>query len=356
MNHKTKTMKKLMLILAAACLLISCQKKDADPVITEQEVVFSAMEIFPDAALKSSDFWECKDLSIDYAKVKIGDDFYYTDVYRINGILYTQALRLDVPPIGNKTYTINEFFLMHDNGVKDMYPDLEDEIVMATPTEDGEYKEYVTDPVALDFTVYGFEKTEIPIDVLCFNSVDIENFGFEWFQITEIIIREQCFFGDICLNGVYPEPNILNDYVGSMYDADQLPPGVQIDMPAIFKIHSFKTYDGITEELPGSPKTNATVEYGYGAGFALCVNYPDQVTLNGEIFTFDLWVWVKNSAGGFSYQYYDTYTCIDGGPITKGDPAVPAMGPEGIVDFAIGNCSPWSTNIYNWLASPPPKK
>ncbi len=127
-----------------------------------------------------------------------------------------------------------------------------------------------------------------------------------------------------------------------------------MDMPAIFKIYSFRTYDGNTEELPLSPLSNASLEYGYGAGFPLCIEYPDQVTLDGEIFTFDLWVLVKNSVGGFSYQYYDTYTCIDDGPITRGSPAVLATGPEGIVDFAIGICSPMSTNIYPWQAPPVP--
>jgi hypothetical protein len=253
-----------------------------------------------------------------------------------------------VPPEGNKAYTLNEFFLMHDFGNKG--PGLEDSIVMATPSVDGDYKQYVKDPVAMTFNVNAFTKIQIPIDVLCFNASDYENFGFEWFQITEIIIREHCFFGDICLNGVAPEPNVLEDYVGSLYDVEQLPLGVQMDMPAIFKIHSFRTYNSVTNELPDSPLTNASVEYGYGAGYALCVQYPDQITLDGEVFTFELWVWVKNSAGGYSYQQYDTYTCTDDGPLTNVNG--PVKGTNGVVDFAIGNCSPMSTNIYPWLAKP----
>ncbi len=180
-------MKKLLLMIAAVCLLISCQKKDADPVVTEQEVVFSALKIFPDGALKSTDLWECNDLSIDYAKMKIGEDFYYSEVYSLDGIFYTQSLKMSVPPEGNKTYYLNEFFLMHDFGTKG--PGLEDSIVMATPSSTGPYKEYVRDPVSMSFTVNAFLKAEIPIDVLCFNASEIEGFGFEWFQITEIIIR-----------------------------------------------------------------------------------------------------------------------------------------------------------------------
>jgi hypothetical protein len=159
-------------------------------------------------------------------------------------------------------------------------------------------------------------------------------------------MRTQCFFGDICLNGVYPEPNILEDYIGSLYDIQQQPPGVQPDMPAIFKIHSFRTYHDVTIELPDSPGSNASAEYGYGAGYALCIEYPDQVTLNDEIFTFELWVLVKTTSEGiFDYQHYATYTCTDGGIIE-------GTVPGGVLDFAIGDCSPMSTFTYPWQLSP----
>ncbi len=78
-------MKKTLIIIVAAGMLFGCQKKDIDtPAITEQEVVFNAIQIFPESALKSTALWECNDLSIDYAKMKIGDDFYFTEVVRVN--------------------------------------------------------------------------------------------------------------------------------------------------------------------------------------------------------------------------------------------------------------------------------
>jgi len=341
-------MRTLLYLIVLVTTLAGCQKKDADPGIIEQEIVFNINEIFPAPGLKAAQEFECRDLSLDYAKIQIGDNYYFAPVHILNGTLCTQPIRLEVPAGGTATYTVNEFFLMHDFGVKGVYPDLNDSIVRATPTETGIYKVYVSKPLSMSFDVNGLTKSEIPVDVLCFNLGAFVNFGYLMFQITDIVVRTKCFFGDICLTGVPPDQNVLEDYQGSLYDAEQLPPGLQLDMPAIFKIRTFKTYKDVTAELPGSPVTNATEEYGYGSGYKLCADYPDQRTLKGETFTFELWVLVKTTSPGiFDYQHYATFTCIDGGNI-------PEAGPENILEFSIGNCSLNSNNVYDFLPAPPP--
>ena len=333
-------MKKLLILTAAWCILLGCQKQDEGPAFVTQEVVFSAMEILSGSGLKSTGNWECKDLTIDYARIKIDDNYYYTDVYRLDGRLYTQALKFDVPEEGSKTFGINEFFLMHDFGVQNLYPDLNDSIVMATPSENGIYKEYVTDPVTLDFEVNAFAKAEVPIDVLCFQELLFGNFGFDWKQVTQIAIIEQCFFGDVCLDG---NPYVPGDYAGSAYAGQAN--GVQEDVPAIFEVRVFKTEPGGQPvQVPGSPFSNLAW---LGEGAPLCVEYAEQVTLDGEVFTFELWVLVKTATPGiFDYQHYATYTCTD-------EEMIPETGPENVVDFAIGECSPMSTNNYDWLPPPP---
>jgi hypothetical protein len=151
---------------------------------------------------------------------------------------------------------------------------------------------------------------------------------------------EQCFFGDVCLNG---NPYLPGDFTGSAYEGQAN--GLQEDVPAIFEVHVFVTEPG-GQPVPVQNSPFSNIAW-LGEGSPLCVQYPDQLTLDGEVFTFELWVLVKNASGGFSYQLYHTFSCTDGGQI-------PETGPEGVVDFAIGDCSPQSTSNYNWL--PPPTK
>jgi hypothetical protein len=175
--------------------------------------------------------------------------------------------------------------------------------------------------------VEAFKKAQLEIEVLCFQDHLYTNFGFFWFHITEIVVREMCFFGDLCLNGnggVYPAW-VPSDYWGSLYDAN----GTQEDEAAIFKVKAFK--EGVLfEEF-----SNASW---YGIGAPLCVTYPDKLGVI-EVFTFEIWVYVK-TLSGFDYQFYHSFTVIDG--------EVWVTGADGIVDFAIGTCSPDSQHIWPW--------
>ena len=67
--------------------LVSCQKKETDPVVNEQEVVFNAIDVIPGAGLKSTEDWECKDLEPDYAHITIDGLDYFPAVFRLDGRL-----------------------------------------------------------------------------------------------------------------------------------------------------------------------------------------------------------------------------------------------------------------------------
>jgi len=43
---------------------------------SQQEIVFSAMEVDPSGLLKSTEEWECKDLPVDYARILIDGNTY----------------------------------------------------------------------------------------------------------------------------------------------------------------------------------------------------------------------------------------------------------------------------------------
>jgi hypothetical protein len=204
---------------------------------------------------------------------------------------------------------------------------------MAIPEEASAFAAY-TDPfIIFTFEVTSFTKKEIPVQVLCFQPQFYNLFGFDWFALTEIVIREKCFFGDICVDP--------GDYLTSLYDLEQLPAGCQVDMPAIFEV--VVTKDGIP--VPYSPFTNATPAANYGAGAPLCVQYPDNLNVT-EVFTFEMYILVNTSPNTFTYQLYHTFQITD-------DQMILPDGGDGIVDFTIGNCSPDADFIWPWVTIPP---
>ena len=215
---------------------------------------------------------------------------YYTQpaVYRLDGNLYTQAIKLEATDGAPTTYTVEDFILKDENGT----------VIMATPATGADYSEYVSNPVSFDFDVNAFEKNEVAVEVLCYMPQDYDHFGFTWFNITEIAVREFCFFGDICLNG---DPFAPADFEGSAYGTD-----LPVDVPAIMKIVVKR--NGI--EVPNSPFKNLDASNWY----PLCVQYPDRLNVPGEVFTFELQLWLPDG-NGFSYQTYATYTATDDGAL-----------------------------------------
>jgi len=165
---------------------------------------------------------------------------------------------------------------------------------------------------------------------LCFQDAEYDYFGFDWFAITEIVIREQCFFGDFCVK--HPA-----DYTGSDYEEQST--GLQIDMPAIFKIMAYKN-DVLVPY--NETFTNANDAHGWGVGFPVCVQYPDNLSVDHEIFTFELWIYVAVGSG-FEYVKFHTWTFED-------EEMIPTQNEgetldDGVVDFVLGNCNLSSTNL-----------
>jgi hypothetical protein len=310
-------MKRLLFTILILIPLVSCQEKEADPVVNEQDVVFNAMEIIPSQGLKSTANWECKELEPDYAWITINGFDHFPALYRLDGKLYTQAIKL-AP--GN--YTVSRFLLMDDHATPGNTAD--DEIVMATPdAPPAPYGVFVSKPLDFDFSVVEFTKSEIEVEVLCFEDNDYLEFGFDWFAITEIIVREQCFFGDFCVK--HPL-----DYTGSDYARQST--GLQIDMPAIFKIIVLKN----GAPIPNGTFTNASAEANWGVGSPVCVQYPDNLNVEGDEFTFELWIYVK-TGNTFSFKKFHTWVLEDEEMIPSGD--------DGVVDFVLGSCNLTSPDL-----------
>jgi hypothetical protein len=303
---------RVFLILLMAVALFSCQK-EKDPVATQQEITFSATIVEPN--LKNSEDWLCvAEETPTNAWVVVNGASYYPALFELDGKLYTQAIKVDSDLDGIE-YCVSQFVLYKEvNGSEGVGAG--DIVVFGTPQPDSDYEVYIDEDYRLPycFTIEGFMKYEIPIEVLCFEEADYDYFGFFWFNITEIVIREQCFFGDLCLKHI-------DDYDGSLYEG-QLN-GLQIDMPAIFKLYVFK--EGVA--VPYSPFSN---EAWLGEGAPLCIEYPDNLTIDGETFTVELWIYVKVGAG-FNYVKFHTFSFDDEEML--------AAGTDGVVDFVLGNCN-----------------
>lgn len=291
-----------------------CKKDVFDPLPKDQPVSIGYTQIEPDlGGLKST--FPCKSNIPDHAKVTIGGITYYPKLFTNNGVLYTESIKF---PVGD--YTISEFVLYDDiDGIDGLNTDV-DIIVFGTPTAGAEYEGYISSTSRLPktFHVTGFTKVDLKLEVLCFEDKAYQAFGFDWFSITEIVVREQCFFGDIFFKN-------YNDYASSHYALQ--PDGLKMDMPAIFRIDVFK--NGQALQSPYFSFTN-DITPNYGVGSPVCVTYPDNISItgNGEVFTFRLYVLVK-IGDNFCFKEFYSWAITDNEQFVTG--------PDGIVDFVIGN-------------------
>lgn len=321
-------MRKLAFLTVIALLFMACEKRDNNELGTAT-VSFNVTQS-QDSGLKSTKDgevdWDCPTdnegnlLEPSYAEIIIDGQTYTPDVFRLDGQLYTETIKLDASESSTTTYTVSKFVVYSDD----------DQIIRATPEADSEYEEYVDKPVSFSFDITAFNKIEVPVEVLCFLPEEYTSFGFNWFSATEITLREAWFFGDICLNGDTYTPS---DFNGSAYGSD-----LGVDIPAIMKIIVKK--DG--EEVQNSPFTNET-----SMNEPLSVQYPDILNIEGEEFTFELQLYLPDGNGGFSYQTYYTYTGTDDSELDID------AGLDGIIDFVVGTCGYGSAD-QTFAFLPPP--
>jgi hypothetical protein len=320
----------LTLLVLIAITVVSCQKDEKQ--ILPQDVSFGIDQV-DQTGLKADTILCPTDeqgnlLSPTVAEIEVKDlggaliGTFYPEIFVLNNKLYTQAIKL-VPG----SYKVTKFVLWTKNPVD--FPPPDAKIVMATPNLGAAFAEYINPLYLLDyeFTVDAFAKKEIKIEVLCFEPAKYTEFGFFWFQVDEIVIREKCFFGDLCVKNP-------DEYTGSNYALQ--PSGLQIDMPAIFKIHAYKGSVAPANELPNSPFSN-NVAPSYGVGAPVCVKWPDRIRVPNEEFIFELWIYVA-VGGGFDWVLFHTWTFVDDALLTAG-------GADGVVDFVLGNCNYTSTDL-----------
>jgi hypothetical protein len=399
-------MKKVILLILIAALMYSCKKNETTQPAADQyaEVSFNVTTLVPDAdrewiydfdvpqcdpdaipgwALMKIEDSEGNELEGDGEEGPSGSNYFKVLVFYTNGEFYTQSVKLPVTmcddaPDCCETYYVTEFYVYDEAGnmIKAApYPG--DEIEQIPPSE---FFQFVTQPLPVELTICAFEKKEFYIDVLCFTPDFYDLFGFFWFEITEITVREVCFFGDICIdwwmtpsdwhtNGV---PLDVWNTEPNLYQNQQA--GIQMDMPAIFSLILGKRIDQTTSYLIVGEYTN---EDFLGEGEPLCFKYPDYDAIEGEeygIFLFVYGPWFY-APPGRSEEF--GYT-IDAGRDGVFDITWPTPGlwqhiwfftdnaledldvgyPEGdgVIEFAWGDCvenpeyllpGPWTNSPYD---------
>jgi hypothetical protein len=363
-------MKKVILLLLIAATIVSCKKNETTTPAAEKqeaEVSFNITTIFPEASREwNYDVPECDpDAVPTFAKIKIagiegpdpgpnGETSGYWDipVFWTNNNLYTQAIKLPVDPddcveveveggelVCCTEYTLTEFYL-YAEGNDGAY------MIKAAPLPGSDFYEFVENGLDLTFQVCAFEKVELYIDVLCFVPDMYQLFGFFWFEITEITVREMCFFGDICVDW-FPY-NIEGDKLAWwMENATGYGP-IEADMPAIFKLTLKKWIDlngdGVVDHPGDDENPNEIIvidewdnEAYAGTGMPLCIRYADYDN-ETDVFFLQLSIWAPYGDNGvFSYGPTDV---PHGNYIWEfTDDAAPIdLNGDGVVEFAWGDC------------------
>ena len=307
---KTRLLKKFAFVVLAALIASSCNKAPtpASDTSAPQDVTFSSPQVSKSGTKSSAAFKD--DLQISYASIVISGTTYTPAVYYIDGVAYTQAIKL-----APGTYTVTEFLMMNDNQTPDDTSD--DIIVSAAPDANSTYAGFVNHPLPFDFTVAAFQKNEIDIEILQFTAQEYTEFGFDWFTMSQVTVREQLFFGDISVK--HP-----SDYAGSLYEGQSN--GLQVDMPAIFKIDVYRN-DAFLISYNN--------ESFLGEGQPLHVAYTDADN-STDHFKFVLSILVK-SGTDFVYKEFHTWTFDD-------DALIPNGG-DGVVDFVLGNSNSTSPDL-----------
>ena len=263
------------MLIAFGLMFTSCDKDKDNDAIPQGE--FKFVIEYTDFDLKA-DVPMCDEaLTMDYIKFKIdGGDWISSPVLNANGKILTKVLKM-----APGTYSLTDFVVYHD--VAPIGEGTEDILVRAAPEVGSEYWDLMANPLNIEIVVEEFIKKEYVVDVLCFEDLFYDKFGFTWFELNLVKIERQCFFGDFCVTNLDAYAN--SEYVGQVQ-------GLQSDMPLIMQIEVYKN-DGTT---PIRTFDNMTT---LGEGDCMEVYWANDEDLE-EQFTFKLYGWLPDGTGAFA--------------------------------------------------------
>ncbi len=339
--------KKLKLLLAVLFLPFLCTingcKKDAKDTPADGNAPVEVSFNVDNVSNRYKIDVQCLNLQASYVKVTLegpgsGLSNFKLEAFYLNSIPYTKGIKL-VP--GN--YTIKEFIVYNDNGTPGNEAD--DIAIWATPHAGSEFAVFLAPGMSLDktFIVEAFKKIELQVEVVCYIPENWTAFGFVYFQMEQIIIREKCFFGDLCIKSL-DEYNIAGttEFPNFYKIANNGNPIAMYDLVAIFKIEVWRNN---IHQLPDYSNAPVWVNNAWVIpGPPTCVSYGDYVN-HIDQFEFKLFVYARVGAGFGWVQFNGGQGMIN--PWAFNDISNLTAGDDNIVDFVVGNCVQ-STSDYVW--------
>lgn len=325
-----KTIKRLATFLVALLLVVefsSCEKQTSDI----QSVSFNIQNVtnnLKKATVPQDDSIPvCKDEEPSYVIATIsGNDYKLNVLSGLNDGTETQVLKLD-----EGTYTLESF---------KVYSSL-DLLIWATPEKDSYYANlFGLQGVGFDFTVEAFVKSKLDIDVLCWEPYSYKEFGFNWFDYSQVEIKTLCFFGDICV-----EEDELWHAQGSYYYNQESYIPDDFDFPAIFEVFiTNETGDTINDLELNSNMYHPDGTIWQGVGSPLCIEYPNY---KGVVDNYKFTINLITPNG-------ESFPLIVGHEFTAEQDPVEITGDDGVYDFAVGSLCDGITPPELFSSPPPP--
>ncbi|WP_075601816.1 hypothetical protein [Saccharicrinis aurantiacus] len=203
-------MKKLLLVFAVFALIMASCKEETKAPAEEAYAEFAVVANDADlVTLKNAplmdDMLPMCDPDLNYAEAYdhativydiVGDDpdagpqTVDIPVFYVDGKFVTQPIKVLLGSLSTMDIAISEFIVKDELG----------NALKATPHSGSDFFQFINPANGLrTITVEKFAKTEFVIDVICYDDLTYDYFGFIWFNIRPITVRSICVFGDICI-------------------------------------------------------------------------------------------------------------------------------------------------------------
>jgi hypothetical protein len=317
-------MKKLSLFIAGFVVLLmmgtGCKKDSSQQAPAVQDVSFSINNVLQQGGLKSTlnDTIVCTNLTPDFVSYKIigptGSVFTGTiPVFYIGNIPWTNTIQLPVLTATTQ-YSVDEFIVYSNNNIPNNPNPI---VIWAAPHSSNVFAQYVTTPLDYTFNVASGQKSSVKIDVMCFQPSYYKYFGFTYFKLNQLTVRQQWFFGDFCIKDAsqYTSSDYANqpNWVGTGY----------IDVPAIFKIEVWRGNPAVLQNT----FTNDDAAHHYGDKVSVTYgDYANQV----DPFIFKLYILVRQGTA-FNFVLFNTWTFTDISNISTNTDTH-------VTEFILGSC------------------
>ena len=307
-------------IIIAGILATNCTK---DTPLSDPEVQFNLNYVLSGGLKSRTDIPVCSDLPATYVMYKFDNsELKQIPVFYVSGKPWTSSIKMTTG-----VHTIQEFLVYNDNNTPN---DLTDDILIsAVPHIGSEFAIYVTTPLEQTFTIVNGKKTEIKLDVVCYQPNVSNNFGFVYFNINQINVKELAFFGDFCIKE-------KSDYANSLYaqQTNWILGTGYIDAPAIAKVEVWR--NGILIQTVGNAPQ----------GEKIIVKYSDNKSVV-DAYEIKLFILVRQGTN-FNYVMFKSWTFNDISNIPQGT--------DGLIDYILGNCydpsSPPDLILAPWMNIP----